>query len=274
MSTRSASGTTFARPRPVRWTKRLPFPASGGPPASDDGPAESPEAALDKELSYDTLPDLASVADLEDPALESPGAAALATRLAGACSGLQVTLGRLLAALPQLERERRALRTELAALRDANDALRRHHAGTAPPPRPRPAPPPLGPRPLTAPSVAGYPAPNDISYSKEGVDPATIQVSRARIPGPVVARSPPFGVKFYFFERESQVVPRNPATLKTHLAATPDSSTRQYCIRERYYFFFFNSRTNRAMEVDLLARKRRLSQYCHLAASKGDDNIT
>ncbi|KAM3968855.1 LOW QUALITY PROTEIN: rho guanine nucleotide exchange factor 2 [Aphomia sociella] len=87
--------------------------------------------SLDREISFDMLSELdGSIDVLEDEAEDvlEGGAearvAALACRLAGAAGGLGSTLGRVLAALPALQAERRTLRQQLAAAREANDALR------------------------------------------------------------------------------------------------------------------------------------------------------
>ncbi|KAJ0170642.1 hypothetical protein K1T71_014013 [Dendrolimus kikuchii] len=91
----------------------------------------SSERALEKDVSFDMLAEL-DVTNKEDSAAEdsaedclesNASAAELASRLVGVSCGLQRTLARLLAVLPT-PRGERALREQVAVLREANDALR------------------------------------------------------------------------------------------------------------------------------------------------------
>ncbi|KAG6458054.1 hypothetical protein O3G_MSEX010643 [Manduca sexta] len=87
------------------------------------------DPAVEGELSFDMLSDLdvsapddLDAASGEDAPDVCVSGAELAVRVSGAASGLQRALSVLLAASAQAPRD--ALRAELAALRDANDALR------------------------------------------------------------------------------------------------------------------------------------------------------
>ncbi|XP_053620775.1 uncharacterized protein RhoGEF2 isoform X2 [Plodia interpunctella] len=92
-------------------------------------PELSTTSAMDllSDTSFDMLSDLDAGVDVEDDddGLDvNLSSAEMAARLSTIAGGLTGTLSRLLAAVPALEASRRALRNELSAVREANDALR------------------------------------------------------------------------------------------------------------------------------------------------------
>ncbi|XP_060807923.1 uncharacterized protein LOC106130397 [Amyelois transitella] len=113
-------------------------PASEKPTSQEAGVASEPRprpelstasaADLLSDTSFDMLSDLDVGVDVEDDPDDELDAdlssAEMAARLSTMASGLNGTLSRLLAAYPALEASRRALRNELSAVREANDALR------------------------------------------------------------------------------------------------------------------------------------------------------